>query len=277
MDQTRSGSGAPLRVRVASFNVRYDTSHDGPDAWPRRKRDVVRYLRDDMRPSVMGLQEPLRHQLKEIMEGLGPDFDYTGVARDDGRKKGEFNPIIYDKRLVEVRDSGTFWLSETPEKVGSKFPSSSLPRIVTWANLSLDAGRKSLYFYNTHFDHRGEEARKQSAHCLARKLIEKVGGNQTLISHPTVLTGDFNCDHKSEVFEILNRDTPLRDASRLAETKYNEFVPTFPGFSGRGGITIDFIYTYGVQVASYFVVTEMKPDGRMLSDHRPIVSDLVFM
>ena len=191
--------------------------------------------------------------------------------------KENSDPIIYNKRVVEVKDSGTFWLSETPETVGSKFPSSSLPRIVTWAKLSLHAGRRSLYFYNTHFDHRGEEARKQSAHCLAWKLVENVGGNQTFINHPTVLTGDFNCDYKSEVFEILNRDTPLRDASRLAEKKCNESVPTFPGFSGRGGVTIDFIYTYGVRVASYSVVTEKRPDGRMLSDHRPIVSDLVFI
>lgn len=269
--------GSLLGIRVASFNVRYDTSHDGPDAWPHRKQDVVKYIRDDLKPSVIGLQEPLHHQLKEILEGLGPNFDYVGVGRDDGHHKGEFSPIIYDKRVVAVKESGTFWLSESPEMVGSKFPSSALPRIVTWASLNLQTDGRPFYFYNTHFDHRGEEARTQSAQCLAWKLVEKVGGKQTFVNHPTVLTGDFNCECISDVFKILTRDTPLRDACGLAEKKYNESIPTFSGFGGQGGVRIDYIYTYGFRVASYSVATDLRHNRRMLSDHRPITSDLVFM
>ncbi len=266
-----------LGIRVASFNVRYDTSHDGVDAWPHRREHVVKYIRDTLEPTVIGLQEPLHHQLKEILEGLGSNFHYVGVGREDGHHRGEFSPIVYDKRVLEVKLSGTFWLSDTPDKAGTKFPSSSLPRIVTWAKFKFCGLDTHFFFYNTHFDHQGEEARTQSARCLAWKLVENVGGNQLFLNQPTVLTGDFNCESTSDVFHILNRDTPMRNVCGLADKTYNESLPTFTGFGNKGGITIDYIYTCGFRVTSYSVAAETRLNGRMLSDHRPIFSDLVFI
>ena len=212
-----TSTSAPSLIRVVSFNVRYDTSRDGEDAWPRRKNDVIRFL-SEQRPTIFGLQEPLKHQVAEIAEGLGAEYARYGVGRDDGKNRGEFNPIFYDKTVLEIIDSGVFWLSETPDDPGTKFRSSSLPRIVTWGRFIIRESSRSFYFFNTHFDHRGQEARLESAVLISRRILELCDMG------PAVLIGDFNEERPSDVFSynrVKNR-TPVH--SRYCKANGKRFT-----------------------------------------------------
>ena len=104
-------------LNIMSFNIRYDNPNDGLNAWKNRKdiaaKTIVFYDVD-----ICGLQEVLEHQLQNLAE-LMPEYEWIGVGRDDGIKKGEYAPIFYRSENLQLLDNGFFWLSETPEIPGS--------------------------------------------------------------------------------------------------------------------------------------------------------------
>lgn len=103
---------------MISFNIRYNNPADGEHAWPLRKERVASLLRFHQ-ADLIGMQEVLQGQLEDL-RALLPEYAWVGVGRDDGKNAGEFSPIFYRASRFEVLDSGTFWLSETPELVASK-------------------------------------------------------------------------------------------------------------------------------------------------------------
>ena len=107
------GKSEPVDIKVISFNVRLSTRSDGDNWWENRKHASINMLNEE-KPTVFGLQEALPGQVEYLVENL-PEYDYIGVGRDDGKKKGEFMAIFYLKEKVELLDGGTFWLSETPD------------------------------------------------------------------------------------------------------------------------------------------------------------------
>src|SRR3546814_19040088 len=89
------------------------------------------------------MQEVLQHQ-KQAVEADLPAYQFVGVARDDGKDKGEFSPLGFRRDRFALVGSGTFWLSPTPD-VPSQGWDAARPRIATWAGLSdRTAARKRL-------------------------------------------------------------------------------------------------------------------------------------
>jgi endonuclease/exonuclease/phosphatase family metal-dependent hydrolase len=101
-------------LKVMSFNIRLQVESDKDNAWTQRKQDAIDLL-SYYHPDYFGVQEALPEQMKDIKNGL-KNYEYVGVGRDDGKEKGEFSAIFYDTNRLQVLNSGTFWLSETPEK-----------------------------------------------------------------------------------------------------------------------------------------------------------------
>ena len=157
-----------------TYNIRFDNPDDGDNRWDKRKEFLADQIRSQ-EPDVLGIQEGLLHQVAFLAESL-PDYEYVGVGRDDGKKKGEF----YNSRKLRLTDSGTFWLSETPSKVSVGWDA-ALPRICTWARFLPAAGGKSLVVFNTHFDHKGAKARYESARLILRKIAEITGGDEPFV------------------------------------------------------------------------------------------------
>ena len=142
-------------IRAMTFNIRLDIASDGANAWPHRRQMVAALIRHEA-PDLLGTQEVIVHQ-KEYLEAQFPDYTFVGVGRDDGEKAGEFSPLAWRNDRFEMLDSGTFWLSPTPE-VPSKGWDAALPRVATWALLrDLRSGRM-IRVLNTHFDHVGTQA-----------------------------------------------------------------------------------------------------------------------
>jgi endonuclease/exonuclease/phosphatase family metal-dependent hydrolase len=178
-------------VRVMSFNIRYGTANDGVNRWELRRDFLVETVRA-FSPDLLGTQETLGFQRDYLAEKL-PEYDHLGVGRDDGRERGEMMALYYRKDRFEKLDGGHFWLSETPDIVGSKSWDSSLPRMVTWVKLR-DRRQESLspiVFFNTHFDHMGTTARLESAKLLRRKIASFSD------TCSVIVTGDFNTDEAS--------------------------------------------------------------------------------
>ncbi len=262
--------------RVMTFNIRYGDAGDGENSWDNRKaivRDVIHYHK----PGIIGMQEALHHQI-EYTDSVLSDHKWFGAGRSDGKLKGEFSPVFYDTSRFELIKENTFWLSETPQKAGSKGWDAAFPRIVTWGYFYDRISQKSFYLFNTHFDHQGTIARLKSAKLLIKKISE-LTENKSWI--PVIVTGDFNSLKKSGPYQHLTHwDNPVK----LTDTQFSEGVLslgpayTFNGFDHerREGMIIDYIFVNeALNVYQHHIINDEKA-GRYPSDHFPVITEISF-
>lgn len=259
-------------VRWCTFNIRLNNAGDAKAGfgWDVRKPRVVQYILDNDL-DVIGMQEVLHTQLTYLQENL-EGYDYIGVGRSDGKTKGEYTCIFYKKDKYEMLDQGNFWLSETPDVPGSKGWDAAIERVATWGKFRDKKTGKIFMAVNTHFDHVGVEARKQSALLIIDKIREIVG------KRPAVVTGDFNITDDNEAYKTMTTNKfVLNDAFKISPShggvKYS--------FNGFGKIAvekrdkIDFIFvTPNVDVIRTGI--PMDVDTHSLSDHNPHWADLQF-
>lgn len=255
--------GATYDVKVMSYNVY--VAGAGETSPENRTELVVKTIRSEM-PDSFGLQEADWGWMSRISEAL-PEYAYVGVGRDDGEQGGEFSPVFYLKDKYNLVDSGTFWLSKTPEKP-SRGWDAMLKRICSYAVLEdKETGRRYAH-YNAHFDHIGKNARANSAQLI----VEKTAGYEI----PVVLTGDFNCDEGTAPYNTIV-------SGGFADTKYmakdTMDIGSFHNFGVNdvydGRSPIDFIFvTAGKGYAKNYRVLDQKVDGKYSSDHFPVVSEI---
>jgi endonuclease/exonuclease/phosphatase family metal-dependent hydrolase len=260
-------------LRVMTFNLRFDTPSDGPNAWPHR-RDWVAALVRFHAPDAVGVQEALVHMLTDLDARL-PGFARVGVGRADGRQGGEFSAILYRTDRLELLDSGTFWLSPTPEVAGSKGWDTAIERIATWARFRDRRTGCRLLHLNTHFDHVGERARQESARLIRRRLSGLAGDD------PVVVTGDLNAEPTSAPYRIITSDTisgaipPLRDA--YVASRGGHYGPTSTWTEFRAivpGRRIDYVLVSPeITVLTHGILPDSW-DGRFPSDHLPVLASM---
>jgi endonuclease/exonuclease/phosphatase family metal-dependent hydrolase len=259
----------PAPLRVMSFNIRYANPDDGPDAWEPRRPLTLRVIRE-YDPDVLGLQEVLAGQAEDLLAGL-EGYDFVGVGRDDGHLRGEMVPILYRRNRFQLVAGGHIWLSSEPERPGSIGWDAACPRMATWVRLRfLDSPLNEVVVVNTHLDHRGRAARRESAQLL-RRLTDSLSGS------PLILMGDFNCGPDSSPYFTLTRA-----AGNLAElTDAHAGDPrlagqgTYHGFRGRAeGARIDWILHNRrfETVSAEIIQTHEWP--RQPSDHFPVTATL---
>ncbi len=262
----------PARLHVMSFNIRYGSANDGANSWSARQT-LVKTTITRFDPDVLGCQEVLDFQADALKKAL-PGYEFVGVGRTDGRREGEFSPIYFKRDRFELLASGTFWLSETPDRAGSKSWDSALPRIVTWARLRDRKADCKLLFCSTHFDHRGKQAREQSA-SLLRERVRQLADGAAL-----VVAGDFNCTEDDAPYRALVADSPgdfakLIDTYRSVHAQRAANEATFHNFLGEErGSRIDWILCseeFGVRAAE---IDRFQRDGRFPSDHFPVTAVL---
>lgn len=268
-----AAAAAAPPLRVMTFNIRYDTPTDGPNAWPHR-RDRVAGLVRFHEADVVGVQEALLRQLTDLDARL-PGFARVGVGRADGRTGGEFSAILYRADRLAVLDSGTFWLSTTPEVPGSKGWDTAIERVATWARFrDRRTGCRHVHL-NTHFDHVGEQARQESARLLRRRLATLAQGL------PVVVTGDLNADPRSAPYRVLTRDTipgalaPLADAFHASRAGHYGPTSTWTAFRAiEPERRIDYVLVSPpIAVLTHGILPDAW-DGRFPSDHLPVLASL---
>jgi endonuclease/exonuclease/phosphatase family metal-dependent hydrolase len=262
----------PTFLRVMAFNIRYDNPRDGDNAWPHRKDLAASMLRLH-RPDVVGMQEALAGQVEDLAARL-PDFAWVGVGRDDGATRGEFAAVFYRRARLTPLENGTFWLSETPAIPGSMGWDAHCVRTVTWGRFRDNATGGPFLFLNTHFDHAGKRARRESALMLLDRVHALAG------AAPVVVTGDLNCTEASATYRLLTQgrsaaDFRLHDAKVQAETPHHGPTGTFHAFTGVLRARIDYIFvSKNVRVLRHATLADHR-DGRYPSDHMPVVADVV--
>jgi endonuclease/exonuclease/phosphatase family metal-dependent hydrolase len=279
-----AGCGTPMRtgrdptipaepLRVMTFNIRYDNPRDSANAWPYRKDWVASLIRFHGADAV-GVQEALLRQLVDLDARL-PGWSRVGVGRADGREAGEFSAILYRTDRLELLESGTFWLSPTPEVAGSKGWDTAIERIATWARFrDRRTGCRFLHL-NTHFDHIGEQARQESARLIRHRLMALSSGL------PVIVTGDLNTTPSSVAYRIFTRDTipgaiaPLADAYAVSRTGHYGPTSSWTEFKAiEPGRRIDYVMVSArVEVLAHGILPDSW-DGRFPSDHLPVLATL---
>ena len=110
------GRARGAALHVMSFNLRY-ASDSTPNSWAQRRPVMAELLGAEL-PTVLGSQEGLYAQLKDIARDLPGRYDWLGTGREGG-SRGEFMAVHYDSRRLEPLDFDHFWLSDTPYLIGS--------------------------------------------------------------------------------------------------------------------------------------------------------------
>lgn len=249
-------------LSLMTFNIRYGTAEDGPNAWETRRALVDRIIRDED-PAVLAIQEGLLFQLEELaLERRG--YRKLGQHRDGGLD-GEFSGLYVQEDRVAVQNWGEIWLSPTPDSVASTGWDAALPRMAVWADLRVFDTGESLRVYGTHFDHQGETARLESARLLA---------DHAEAGPPAVIMGDLNADEDSGPLKLLvergyrSAFTTLHPRSELG---------TFNGFRdpGGGGRIDHILLGPDLEVRKAAILAATGEDG-WPSDHFPVTATITF-
>ena len=256
------------KINVMTFNIRLETVQDGENQWSKRKENLSSML-EFYEADICGMQEVLVGQLRDLTTLL-PDYAYVGVGRDDGKEAGEFSPIFYRKDKFTVLESKTVWLSETPE-TPSKSWDAALNRVVTYAKFKDNKTKKVFYVFNTHFDHIGQVARRESAKMIVERI--KAINAKT----PVILTGDFNSTPAEEPIVIVNAS--LLDTQILSNLPHFGPQSTFNGFQSKeiDNKLIDYIFVNSdkVEVLKHGTLSNTW-GGRFASDHHAVFTQLMF-
>lgn len=262
------GAAEAKPLRVLTYNLRYITSGDqGERAWTARRDQAAELIKHDD-ADIVGIQEGLPQMMDDLADRLS-GYAAIGVGREDGIDQGEYAAILVKVDRFRVQESGTFWLSDTPEICNSCTWGNTVTRICTWAKLYDRATKKTFHFFNTHLDHASPEAReKGTALILSRIAARKAAG-------PVVLTGDFNAPDSDPLHAAIKR-AGFGDTWRsLHPDTPSEESGTFHQFrGGKNGSRIDFIYATPDLKAAESEIVRSSKSGVYPSDHFPVRTTL---
>ncbi|MBQ2367024.1 MAG: endonuclease/exonuclease/phosphatase family protein [Bacteroidaceae bacterium] len=250
---------SPLELKIISYNIR-TLARDGENSWQFRKH-ATKNMIELHKPDAFGLQEAMLPHMQYI-DSVCPQYARVGVGRSDGKEGGEFVTIYYNKERFDLLDSGTFWLSETPDQV-SRGWDAALPRITTWVKLRDKATKRKFFYFNTHFDHKGTTARVESSKLIVEKIRE-IAGKKAAV----VLTGDFNIESENEALQPLYDN--MSAARRCAPITDNKGTYNGWGLMKRYTV-IDHIFYGGRKVkCNAFRTLDGDYGAKFISDHFPL-------
>jgi endonuclease/exonuclease/phosphatase family metal-dependent hydrolase len=273
-------SAQPPELKVMTFNIRYAGGESLVDAdgWTNitpfssRKTRVLRIIAEND-PDILGLQEPLDSQVKDLRTGLKA-YSFYGIGRDDGKIKGEYAAIFYRTERFSLNDSGSFWLSKTPTVPGTTFSTrkDANARIASWVKLTDSKTSQSYCVLNTHLDNQDAQARVLSAELICQQL--------QLIAPdlPVLVTGDFNATETDRaVITLVGKDAsakpPLLDSYRKLHPVQNPNERTFHDFTGdTKGLRIDFILHSPEFTPIKSEILRTKYGEHYPSDHYPTIT-----
>lgn len=263
---------SPVGVyRVMTFNIRTGTADDGENSWPYRK-DIVSDLLAEYAGDVMGMQEALDFQIKDIVRVL-PEYFVVAAGRDDGKKQGEACPILYRKDRFKLTDSGTFWFSNSPWKPSMHWGNQYL-RICTWVRLTERLGGNSFYVYNVHLDHQSQLSRQKSAELLAKEIFNRP------TEDPYIVMGDFNMEMDNPAMLYLQKIGVQTPYPRLVDTwqmlyRAEKSAGTFNGFDRNlSGPNIDHILVRDDTEIIEVGIDRRAFNGQYPSDHFPVYAEI---
>lgn len=270
-----------LTLKLMTFNIRYENGEDlDSRSWKQRVPGAVRVIREEA-PAVLGVQEALHGQAADLWASL-PDYEFFGVGRDDGKTEGEYSGIFYqrDRFDADPADCGTLWLSDTPEKPGSKTWGNDIPRVATWIKLADRASGRSFYVFNTHWDHRNQPSREKAAQLIARRIDARKDPDT-----PVILLGDFNALETNPGVSYLTGKPVKLDGTQTSwpHGLIDTFQAIHPDAPARTTLHFWSADTSGDRKIDHILASKGVKilasgihDHPMVSDHFPVTAEVTF-
>lgn len=256
---------------VMSFNLMA-----GSQSNPESKRlDAVVETILKYRPAVVGVQEATDTWIALLNQRLGNIYTIVGDGRNETRGD-EHSAILYLTAEFDCLESGTKWLSDTPDVPGSKFAESHYTRIMTYVHLSRKSDGQEFLHVNTHLDYGTTDAEEAVKVAQIEVLFSEIEKFSNL---PTIITGDFNATVDSPVYNRIQQKEYHNFGAERLETS-----PTYHGLMGTTGEPshIDFILHNGQIYNDYYLmdmcyrICNERVDNENVSDHYPILTVLYF-
>lgn len=256
-------------ISVMTYNIRFagDEQKEGLNHWNNRKENLAKIIRTH-HADIIGVQEALKSQIDDLLK-MFPEFSFVGEGRDGG-ENGEYSAILFNKNKFDVFKSSTFWLSETPDEISLGWDA-QFNRVCSWAQFKRKADDKCFFFFNTHLDHIGENARTNSAKLIKQKIKDLTD------DQPVILTGDFNFQSDADGYKILTGDEYLKDAQFISSVPHMGGKVSFNNFGimKNEQYKIDFIFVNEyVKVITHQIDTTQF-NGRFPSDHMPVAAEII--
>ncbi len=253
-------------MRIMSFNLRCADVAGEP--WEERIGIVCQTILQSGAQTI-GVQEATPGWMAAIQEKAGHKYAFVGVGRDNGghgEDAGEYSAIFYLKDELEVIQTDTFWLSETPEKVSYGWDA-DCRRVCTWALFKVKATGEKFVHFNTHFDHIGVVARRESV----KMIIERAKAFEGV---PAVFTADMNVLEGSENYNQFVNSDFFGDTKMLAPDTMNYCTFHDADPDSHKDYVIDYVMINKGFTANTYRVLYEGIDGRFVSDHFPIYADV---
>ena len=210
-------------ISIMSHNIYYKQIDE--------RKELVRQELLYLQPDLFGAQEA-KPEWVEFLDRELVGYGRIGISRSkDG--KGEYTPIYYKKDKFDLIDSGTFWLSNTPDVPGSRFEGANNDRIATWGLFEIKATGKRVLLLNTHLDTKSEEIRTLELELIFEFLKD-------YDDYPIYMTGDFNFQRHFSTYALMTEE--YRDCEYLAKAQLSKGVNTYNGF-GNGNSMGDYVFT----------------------------------
>jgi endonuclease/exonuclease/phosphatase family metal-dependent hydrolase len=254
--------------RILSCNVRVDVPQDAKtgDSWAERKEfcaDVIHAQKADL----IGLQEAQAAHF-DYLKSRMPEYDTYALSH----ATDYFHPIdaiFFLRDRYQMISCGGFWLSETPHIAASKGWDTMNPRLCNWVHLKERSSGKEFRYWNTHLDHRGQQAREHGALMIsqAAAVLPK--------DFPQLLSGDMNAAPNNPAIKNY-KDAGWID-TYVAVNGAKETGPTAHGFRGpktESKHKIDWIFCRGpVKPLASKIIRDSR-NGHYPSDHYFIFADV---
>ncbi|MDO7171749.1 endonuclease/exonuclease/phosphatase family protein [Mariniflexile sp. AS56] len=253
--------------KAMTYNIRLDVASDGENAWEHRKGFLTSQVLF-FAPDILGVQEAKPNQMADLKEAL-KTYNAIGIGRDGGNE-GEYSAVFYNNKKFKVEKENTFWLSETPEIV-SKGWDAAYPRICTYGLFTDLKTSKKIWIFNTHLDHKGEQAQLKGIEKIQKKIAEVNTKN-----YPVILMGDFNVEPNSLL--IKNLSESMLNSETVSKLTFGP-NGTFNGFKFHEPVTrkIDYIFISNSKTITVNKQAVFSDSSNMKypSDHFPVYVECI--
>ena len=258
-------------LRICSYNIQY--RNDNLCRWENRLVAIKGFV-NEYDPDVIGAQEPYGTEIEDIVMALDGRYGWIGI---NNRKKnppyhrhGAFNPIFYRKDRVEVLDWDIIWY--TPKAVERGY-GAEYARFMIWAKMRDRKNGQEFFVFNSHFDHKNEEAKRVSARILVNAVKEVAG------DVPAILTGDFNSTETGVPYATIMDSGFLGNSKLAVDNAVNHMYYSQARYKSintvsQKDIHIDHIfYTHSTSRIESWELVIKTFGGYYGSDHLPVVVD----
>ncbi|OIP70545.1 MAG: endonuclease/exonuclease/phosphatase [Oscillatoriales cyanobacterium CG2_30_40_61] len=255
-------------MKIITLNLRYDKPDQGNNDWNFRRYAIAKLI-EKHNPDIIGTQEGKAHQILDLHRLL-PQYQSIGTDQM-GNGTGEHCAIFYQTKKFQCIESKDFWLSDTPNLVGSIGSDwgNTAPKCVSCGVFFSRETQQQITVFNTHLDYYSHQSRKLSI-PLIQKHLNQVNPENSLL----ILTGDFNAEPDSEERNALLK--PLSNQIQLLDSLSDislESQQTFHNFTGEAIAAVDTIYYDHRLLLKSVTIDVNQINDIWPSDHFPVIAE----